>query len=161
MLLSLDQLDSGAETSAEICVIGAGAAGQTVAKALADRGHEVLIVESGGVDFDATIQELNRADNIGLAYYELYRARLRFFGGTTAIWGGRTCRLDPIDFAPRDWVPMSGWPITGEQLEPFYKQAEARLFEARNARTESNFRDISHAPGATADGFQESLPFPL
>ena len=127
MLLSLDELEAGGETAAEICVIGAGAAGQTVAKALADQGHDVLIVESGGVDFDAAIQELNHADNIGLPYYDLHRARLRFFGGTTAIWGGRTCRLDPIDFAVRDWVPLSGWPLTGEQLEPFYKQAEARL----------------------------------
>ena len=39
----------------------------------------------GGIDFDAAVQQLNAADNIGLPYYDLLRARLRFFGGTTAI----------------------------------------------------------------------------
>ena len=127
MLQSLDELESGTALSSEVCVVGAGAAGQTVAKRLADLGHEVLLLESGGIDFDATVQQLNEADNIGLPYYDLLRARLRFFGGTTAIWGGRTCRLDPIDFETRGWVPLSGWPLTGAELEPFYQLAEARL----------------------------------
>ena len=66
MLQSLDELESGTALSSEVCVVGAGAAGQTVAKRLADLGHEVLLLESGGIDFDATVQQLNEADNIGL-----------------------------------------------------------------------------------------------
>ncbi len=94
--------------TAEVCIIGAGAAGQTLAKALADAGRQVLLVESGGFDYDPGVQALNRAENTGLPYYDLERARLRFFGGTTAIWGGRTCRLDPIDFETREAIPLSG-----------------------------------------------------
>ena len=127
MLHSLNDLDPSARLEADVCVVGAGAAGQTVAKALADAGRDVLLLESGGIDFDATVQALNEAANTGLPYYDLLRARLRFFGGTTASWGGRTCRLDPIDFETRDWVPLSGWPFGPAELEPHYQRAEARL----------------------------------
>lgn len=118
---------TSADFSADICVVGAGPAGQTVARALADMGRDVLLLESGGFDYDPAIQHLNRGENVGLPYYDLHRARLRLFGGTTAIWGGRTCRLDPIDYEARPWVPLSGWPFGPEDLEPYYRKAEARL----------------------------------
>ncbi|MCC7267831.1 MAG: GMC family oxidoreductase [Caulobacteraceae bacterium] len=113
--------------TAEVCIIGAGAAGQTLAKALADAGRQVLLVESGGFDYDPGVQALNKAENTGLPYYDLERARLRFFGGTTAIWGGRTCRLDPIDFEAREAIPLSGWPYGSETLAPYYDRAERQL----------------------------------
>jgi choline dehydrogenase-like flavoprotein len=127
MIVSLNEQTNPAAIEADIAVIGAGVAGQTVAKALADAGREVLLIESGGLDYDPDIQELNRAGSTGVPYYDLFRARLRFFGGTSAIWGGRTCRLDPIDFEKRDWVPHSGWPFGEAELAPFYEQAEARI----------------------------------
>ena len=37
--------------------------------------------------------------------------------------GVRYVDLDAIDFEKRDWVPYSGWPITKEDLIPFYKRA--------------------------------------
>jgi len=48
---------------------------------------------------------------------------LRFFGGTAAIWGGRSAELDPIDFEQRDWVEWSGWPFGKEELGPWYRKA--------------------------------------
>ena len=102
MLFSLNDHADAAAIEADVAVIGAGVAGQTVAKALADAGREVLLIESGGLDYDPAIQEMNRAESTGVPYYDLFRARLRFFGGTSAIWGGRTCRLDHIDFEKRD-----------------------------------------------------------
>ena len=50
-----------------------------------------------------------------------------FFGGTTAIWGGRCAELDPIDLERRDYVPHSGWPIGWKELERWYEQAKTRL----------------------------------
>lgn len=118
---------SGDGIAADVAVIGGGVAGQTIAKALADRGREVLLVESGGADFDPVVQRLAEGENAGLDYYPLDHARLRFFGGTAAIWGGRSCRLDPIDFEKREWVPMSGWPFAAGALAPYYTAAEKML----------------------------------
>ena len=113
--------------AADIAVVGAGVAGQTIAKALANRGREVLLIESGGDDYDPQVQRLAAGENAGIDYYPLDETRLRFFGGTAAIWGGRSCRLDAIDFEARDWVPNSGWPFAADALAPYYDRAEAML----------------------------------
>lgn len=107
----------------EVCVVGAGVAGITMARRLLAQGRTVTILESGGLDYEASTADLNAGENIGDPYYELHHARLRFFGGTTAIWGGRVAELDPIDFEKRAWVPHSGWPVSHAQIEPYYAQA--------------------------------------
>ena len=102
--------------------------GITIASDLVKRGLRVLLIESGGLDYEPETADLNRGMNVGQDYYELEHARLRFFGGTTAIWGGRCAELDPIDFEARDWVPHSGWPFSKDELRPWYSAARA-LFE--------------------------------
>lgn len=107
----------------DVCIVGAGVAGQTLAMSLASKGIDVLICESGDRDFDSKIQTLAQGQNIGEAYYDLDKSRLRLFGGTAAIWGGRCAELDEIDFEARDYVPHSGWPITKVDLDPYYDSA--------------------------------------
>lgn len=112
---------------ADICIIGAGAAGITLARALKNNGQDILLIESGGRDYEDRIQNLADGHNRGFDYYDLKDSRLRFFGGTTAIWGGRVAQLDDIDFERRDWVPGSGWPFGKDVLRPYYRQAQALL----------------------------------
>lgn len=107
----------------DVCVIGAGAAGQTLAIRLAKSNLSVLLIESGGKDFNANVQSLSDGDSIGAEYYPLETARLRMFGGTAAIWGGRCAELDEIDFRKRDYIPHSGWPIQKADLDPYYETA--------------------------------------
>jgi choline dehydrogenase-like flavoprotein len=112
---------------ADVAVIGGGAAGLTLAKRLVDGGRAVLLLESGGLDYEAASAELNRGFNVGQDYYPLEDSRLRFLGGTTAIWGGRVAEFNPIDFEKRDWVPFSGWPFGAETLRPYYREARQLL----------------------------------
>lgn len=123
MLLDLRDATGSVHRRTEICVIGAGAAGICLARRLLDRGHEVMLLESGGVDFERPVSDLNAGENVGRDYYPLDHARLRFFGGTTAIWGGRCAELDPIDLERRAWVADSGWPIEWDELRAFYGAA--------------------------------------
>lgn len=110
-----------------ICVIGGGATGISLVRRLLSAGHKVVLLESGGVDYEASLANLNAGECWGEDYYKLERARLRFFGGTTAIWGGRCAELDPIDFEARDYVPHSGWPIAWQDLQPYYGMAREQL----------------------------------
>ena len=111
---------------ADVAVIGAGAAGITMARRLLAGGKSVILLESGGLDYEAATADLNAGENVGEPYYDLDKARLRMFGGTTAIWGGRCAELDPIDFERRAWVEHSGWPFGIDELRPSYAAARWR-----------------------------------
>jgi choline dehydrogenase-like flavoprotein len=117
-------LENGALLEGDLCIVGAGASGITIARELANSNLKVLLLEGGGFDFDPQMQELYRGDIIGKPYYPLQAAALHFFGGTTNHWAGWCSTYEPIDFEKRDWVPHSGWPIRREDLDPFYARAQ-------------------------------------
>jgi choline dehydrogenase-like flavoprotein len=108
----------------DVCVIGAGAAGITIARDLAGSRHDVYVVESGDVDLDASTQDLASGETIGHPYASLASTRLRYFGGSTNHWAGWCSPLNAVDFAERDWVPASGWPIALADLVPYYERAQ-------------------------------------
>ncbi len=122
-MIDLAQASGPLELEGEVCVIGAGAAGITLTRRLLALGHTVVLLESGGLDYEPETAALNAGETEGEEYYDLEDSRLRFFGGTTAIWGGRCAELDPIDLEARDYVPHSGWPIGWEELERWYAEA--------------------------------------
>lgn len=127
MLIDLHAHQPAAGCDADVCVVGAGAAGIPLTRRLVEFGRTVCLIEGGGFDFERETQELYSGENLAMTYYPLDEARLRFFGGTTNIWGGRCALLDPIDFERRDWVPHSGWPISRDELIPFYQDAHQSL----------------------------------
>lgn len=116
-------LPDGSEMKSDLCIIGAGAAGITIAREYIDTKFDVALLEAGGFEREPAPQELYEGENTGLPYFPLEQARLRYFGGTTNHWGGWCSTLDPIDFRKREWVPMSGWPLSLGDLVPFYQRA--------------------------------------
>ncbi|GAC1491236.1 MAG: GMC family oxidoreductase [Gemmatimonadaceae bacterium] len=120
-------LENGAVLDGDLCIVGAGASGITIARELSNTSLKVLLLEGGGFDFDPQMQELYRGENVGLPYYPLQAAAEHYFGGTTMHWAGFCSTYDPIDFEKRDWVPHSGWPIRREDLDPFYLRAQKVL----------------------------------
>ena len=128
MILDFREAASPAGFHVDLCVIGAGAAGITIAHALAGTGFSVCVVESGGLEPDAGTQALYEGQSTGQPpMMELSASRLRQFGGSTGHWGGGCMPLDGSDMAVRSWVPHSGWPITRQALEPFYERARPIL----------------------------------
>ena len=124
MLIDARELEAGALLEGDLCVVGAGAAGIAIALRFADTGHRVLLLESGGLEFEDATQALYEGTSVGQAYYDLDVCRLRFFGGTTNHWEGRCRPLDPLDFEVRPGVPHSGWPISRASLDPHYARAQ-------------------------------------
>jgi choline dehydrogenase-like flavoprotein len=111
----------------DLCIIGAGAAGISLAREFVGSRHKVLLLESGGRESEPQTQALYESEVVGLEHFGIHNARVRAFGGTTNLWGGQSLRLGFADFQQRLWVPHSGWPITEGVLDPYYERAEAVL----------------------------------
>lgn len=130
MISNLNNLPSGSTIEADVCIVGAGAAGVSLALSLSGRGLKVLLLESGFEFADDKTQDLYAGE---VADEKLHsppdKYRQRRFGGSTTIWGGRCMPFDPIDFEQRDYVPHSGWPISYQDLAPYYAMAN-KLLEA-------------------------------
>src|SRR4051812_11442568 len=125
MFVDARTIPNDAIIEADICIIGAGAAGITLARQFSGQPFRVVVLESGGLKPDNATQSLYAGKSTGLPYYPLETARLRMFGGTTNHWGA-TCRpFSPIDFETRDWIPHSGWPIRMDDIQPYYDRARA------------------------------------
>jgi choline dehydrogenase-like flavoprotein len=123
MFLNARELPNDEVIQAEVCIIGAGAAGITLACQLASTGLNIVLLESGDLSFEPATQSLYDGHISGQAYFDLDEARLRYFGGTTNHWTGWCRPLDPIDFENRPYIPDSGWPISAEDVAPYYHEA--------------------------------------
>jgi choline dehydrogenase-like flavoprotein len=128
MIDDLRRLQDGAELEADVCVVGAGAAGIALAREFLGTETRVIMVESGGLRHSSLGGDLNEGEVTGLEPNSLTEGRERVLGGTTALWAGQCLPPQPSTFAERSWVPYSGWPIEGSALEPYLRRAE-RLFQ--------------------------------
>lgn len=122
------------DLNADVCVVGAGPVGISVALSLVEQGLEVIVLEAGSLEPDIENQRFAAGEIAGRAYDPLDHARGRSFGGSARLWnvdlgggmpGARMRRLDAIDFSEREWLPYSGWPFRLEALVSYYEQAEA------------------------------------
>lgn len=130
MIIDANNVSEPATLSADVCIVGAGAAGISLALQFAGTRVEVLLLESGALKPEPATQALYEGQVVDERLHSPPdRYRQRRFGGTTTIWGGRCMPFDPIDFEPRDYIAHSGWPIAYADLLPFYPEAN-RLCEA-------------------------------
>ncbi|MCB1832640.1 MAG: GMC family oxidoreductase [Geminicoccaceae bacterium] len=113
----------------DLAICGAGPAGITLALELAASGHDVALLEGGGLEYLDHSQELYQGENGGLDYFDLDIVRVRQFGGSTNHWGGWVRPLDGDDFARRAEVPLSGWPIDKADID-IYEDRAAAILEA-------------------------------
>jgi len=126
MFVDARTVPDGSLIEADVCIVGAGAAGITIARELrAAWSLRIALLESGGFTPDPATQSLYAGEIHGRPYFPLESARTRHFGGTTNEWAGECRPLDALDFEQRDWVPDSGWPFGLAHLLPFYEKAQS------------------------------------
>lgn len=126
MILDAGDIVRGAVLQADICIVGGGPAGITLALELARTGRDILLLESGDRDPNDDAQALNTGEVVDEALHsppDKYRQRA--LGGGTTIWGGRCVPFDPVDFDRRPWIAHSGWPISWSEVERHYPAANA------------------------------------
>jgi choline dehydrogenase-like flavoprotein len=108
---------------ADVCIVGGGPAGISIAMAFVGTPYQVCLIESGGLDSERDSQALNQGQSVGPQALNPAMSRLRTFGGSTRLWGGGLIPLSAHDMLARSWIPDSGWPIDRAALDPYYQRA--------------------------------------
>jgi choline dehydrogenase-like flavoprotein len=127
LIIDSNNVPLGTVLEADVCIIGAGPAGITIAREFDSQPFRVILLEGGKLTRNRAGQALYKGESVGLHYEDLDQARSRYFGGSSNCWGGFCRPLDTHDFEAREWVPNSGWPITRPDLIPYYQRAQALL----------------------------------
>ncbi len=151
MIADFRRSDTPSAFDTDICVIGSGAAGLTVACHAAGK-LRVLVLEAGGRDPAPGDDAWLTGASSDFTLTGFLNGRARAFGGATRRWYGQCIRLDPIDFEPRPWVPHSGWPLAARDLDAHYDRAEQFVGIAGHPYDARNWARFGVPdPGFTAD----------
>jgi choline dehydrogenase-like flavoprotein len=132
-----------------VVIIGSGAAGGTVAHELVTRGIKVVLLEAGREIGPAEFIQDDMAAFGQLTWMDKRRATgnwlaatsspamplwtVKAVGGSTLHWNGLAYRMQAHEFEPRTrygqvaGTSLADWPITLEDLLPFYERAEDKL----------------------------------
>ena len=134
MFIDSRKLPKNEVIQTEVCIVGSGPAGLTLARELIGQNFRVCLLEGGDLEFDDETVPITKGETAGDPFPPLETMRHRQFGGMANLWyigihkkqhGLRYLPLDEIDFEERDWVPYSGWPFTKAHLKPFYERAHS------------------------------------
>ncbi|MGA7155939.1 MAG: GMC oxidoreductase [Acidobacteriaceae bacterium] len=121
MEIDLAAVEAPAEAiRSQACVVGAGIAGLVLARKLALRGVDVVVLEAGGRSLEESGQEMfARAELRGLPHVCTTEGRFRVFGGSSVRWGGQVLSMGEDGGA--------AWPVSAAELAPFVAEAEGLL----------------------------------
>ena len=159
------------DCTCDVVIIGSGAGGGTLARALAPTAARILIVERG----DFIPREPENWDPAAVWKELRYRTAERWLdgagrafrpythycvGGNTKFWGSVLYRLRKEDFEATEHADgvSPAWPIDYATLAPYYDRAE-RLYAVHGERgadpTEPPAGPLPHPPIAHADEIAE------
>jgi choline dehydrogenase-like flavoprotein len=124
MILDMNDVIQDSCLDADICIIGSGAAGITIAREFVESKTSVILLEGGAKKFEEPAQDPYQSQVVGLPHGGIHKGRVRQIGGSTTLWAGQALPLTELDFTRRDWVTHSGWPFARSELMSVYTRAE-------------------------------------
>src|SRR2546425_1725901 len=86
MISDFCEFDEQAMVTADVCIVGGGAAGITLAREFIGTRFSVLMLEGGALEAEAETQKLYDSEVVGLPHTGVHEGRARIFGGTTTLW---------------------------------------------------------------------------
>jgi choline dehydrogenase-like flavoprotein len=162
-----------------VVIVGSGAGGGTLANELAQKGIDVVILEAGDLhrrsdfltDEWGSFHQIAWLDKrtasgtwrVAKDFPNLPAWICRTVGGTSVHWAGASLRIQPHEFKARTTygaiknASLLDWPLTREELDPYYDRAEKKLGVTRTngwpgLPGNNNFK-VFHE-GATRIGYQ-------
>ena len=141
--IDFEELEDGSSIKADLCIVGSGPAGASIAKEFAGSKVQVLILEGGGPEQTLADQALYNFENVGaIRDTSGEPARIRSIGGTSNLWTGRCAPFDDIDFESKAWLPHSGWPINLSDIRPFLDRSRKHLGLGPNIYDERLWKEL-------------------
>lgn len=107
----------------DVCIVGAGVAGISLALELEGSGLRVCLLEAGGRGYERRVQDLFHGEVDAVSYPPLRDTRLAALGGTSGVWAGWCRPLEVPDFENRPDAVDSEWPFGLAALWPYYERA--------------------------------------
>ena len=101
MFVDSRKLSHGSEVDTDVCIVGAGPAGITLAKEFINQNFQVCLLEGGDINIDEDTASLGDGEMVGDPFPALRDVRRRQFGGMSNVWnvrltpiqnGGQVCR---------------------------------------------------------------------
>jgi choline dehydrogenase-like flavoprotein len=110
----------------DVCVVGGGPVGLTVARALAEKHRSVTLLERGPAR--AMDQSASREIEFDRRSYRGATAGRAFgVGGTSTLWGGQLLPVRDVDMQERSQITAPVWPVSYAELAPHFAALEAWL----------------------------------
>jgi len=144
----------------DICIVGTGPAGMTIARELSNTRVRVTVLESGRMDRQEEADALNEIENVGWPrVMEQWLVRNRIVGGSSHTWTGRCAPFDDIDFQARSWVPHSGWPFGISDLMPYINRTGRYLgLGSGNGITDDRIWELTKRPKPSLGSKADQMP---
>ena len=120
----LNEISGTESDSYDICIIGTGPAGIVLCSELADTGLRICVLESGGLRKNRHNDDLRKVISEGINIKDYSRERV--VGGASVTWSGLSSPLDRVDMGNRSFINVPGWPISREELLPYWEKASEK-----------------------------------
>lgn len=107
----------------DLCIIGAGPAGISIALELSASPLRICLLEAGGLKYEQASQALMTGEVANKHYPPLRGTRLSALGGSSGVWAGWCRPLEAYDFAAPGAAPEHVWPVSRDDLHAYYRRA--------------------------------------
>lgn len=122
MILDLEATSSATILSGDVCILGAGIVGLTLAYELRRLGKRVIVLERGGRH--PSQNEVGQGlQNNGTSYTGGLKGRAFGLGGTSGLWGGQLVGTTADDRKSRTWINVGAWAISDAEIVAAYRRA--------------------------------------
>ena len=125
MHVDLDLSDALVPYESTVCIVGGGIAGLVLATRLATQGVDVHLLEAGGLEQESRSQAFYVTEQPRDSYRGTTDGRFRTFGGSSTMWGAQLLPFTHDIFVPGEGCPSRPWPVTEDDLTPFYRDIES------------------------------------
>ena len=107
--INISNIEDNTKFESDFCIIGAGMSGQIIAQKIINK--KIIIIDSGDVNYNKEVQELNDLDQKGLKFREDHVNRIRQLGGSANVWANQLMFLEENEIEKRDWLEKNlEWP---------------------------------------------------